>query len=318
MFDVIGIGTAVKDFLFAVEKIPEGDNGARALYISSQFGGKVATAMAAVARQGLKGAFYGKTGGDAKGKLIKEDFERHGLDTSHLECVEGKESPFCICIAETSTQTRKFIGKAADTPRLEVEDLDFEFLKNTRSMHFEGASPVVVAAATFAKENGILTCIDADGYRPEIEEHEDLFDLFIGSEFYAAKRLPGKEPIEVCREIAKKGCKVAIITLGAKGGVGIANGEEFSFPAFKGFKIIDTTGAGDVFHGAYLSAYLMGYDPKEAARYASAVSYIKCTRLGGRAGIPTREMTERFLKDGVLINEEELDARAKHYEDLVV
>ena len=317
MLDIIGIGTAFKDFLFAVDTMPEGDGRARAEYVSSQFGGKVATAMAAAARQGMKCAFLGRTGSDEKGRLIIEDFERHGVDTSHLIREEGKNTPYCICIAEISTQTRRLILKVDDVPVLTEEAVDFDFLKQARCLHFEGATPVVVRAASFAKENSILTAIDADSYRPEIEEHEDLFDFFIGSEFYGQGRIPGAAPIEVCREIAKKGCRVAMITLGKNGLVGIADGEEFSLPAFSGFRIVDTTGAGDVFHGAFISAYLMGYPPKEAARYASAVSYIKCTRLGGRAGIPTREMTERFLKDGVLINGEELDARAKHYEDLV-
>ena len=319
MYDVIGIGRAVKDFIVAVEKIPEGDNGTSALFVSSQFGGKVSTAMAAVARQGLSASMYGTIGKDARGETVKEDFKWHGVDTSHLYLVEGKDTPMCVALAETSTETRKFIGVPADVPVLIPEKLDLDYLKQARCIHLEGGYPVAREAAAFAKENGIISSVDADQYREELEQIEHLFDLFITSEFYISKRMPGVDPLEADRAIAKeKGCKVVISTLGSRGLVGIADGEEFSLPAFRGLKIIDTTGAGDVFHGAFISAYLLGYSPKEAARYASAASYIKCTRVGGRAGIPSRAQVERFLKDGVLINEEELDERVKHYEKLVM
>ena len=319
MYDVIGIGRAVKDFIVAVEKIPEGDNGTGALFVSAQFGGKVSTAVAAAARQGLSASMYGTIGKDAKGEMVKEDFEWHGVDTSHLYLIEGKDTPLCIALAEASTQTRKFIGTPADVPVLIPDKLDLDYLKQARCIHLEGGYPVAKEAAAFAKAKGILSSVDADQYHEELEEIEDLFDLFITSEYYAERRIPGADPIEVDRTIAKeKGCKVVITTLGSRGLVGIADGEEFSLPAFKGLKIIDTTGAGDVFHGAFISAYLLGYSAKEAARYASAASYIKCTRVGGRAGIPTRAQVERFLKDGVLIDEEELDARVKHYEKLVM
>ena len=79
----------------------------------------------------------------------------------------------------------------------------------------------------------------------------------------------------------------------------------------------DTTGAGDVFHGGFISAWLRGLDAVGSARWASAVSYIKCTRLGGRAGIPTRDMVDHFLCEGTLIHGDELDARSAFYRDLV-
>ena len=100
--------------------------------------------------------------------------------------------------------------------------------------------------------------------------------------------------------------------------VGYTDEGAFALPAFTGLEIVDTTGAGDVFHGGFISAWLRGLGAVESARYASAVSYIKCTRLGGRAGIPTQEMTEHFLRTGTLIHGEELDARSAFYRDLVV
>ena len=161
MYDVIGIGRAVKDFIVAVEKIPEGDNGTGALFVSAQFGGKVSTAVAAAARQGLSASMYGTIGKDAKGEMVKEDFEWHGVDTSHLYLIEGKDTPLCIALAEASTQTRKFIGTPADVPVLIPDKLDLDYLKQARCIHLEGGYPVAKEAAAFAKANGILSSVDA-------------------------------------------------------------------------------------------------------------------------------------------------------------
>jgi sugar/nucleoside kinase (ribokinase family) len=85
-------------------------------------------------------------------------------------------------------------------------------------------------------------------------------------------------------------------------------------PAFKNIDVVDTTGAGDVFHGAYLFGLIKGWDSIETAKFACAVSAITCTRLGGRAGIPQLETVLRFLKDGY-IDYTDTDKRAEFYED---
>ena len=82
-------------------------------------------------------------------------------------------------------------------------------------------------------------------------------------------------------------------------------------PAFK-VKTVDSTGAGDVFHGAYIYAWLQGWDAKTCCRFCSGVSAIKCTRPGGRSGIPTLPVLEKFLATGE-IDGAELDERVRHY-----
>ena len=106
----------------------------------------------------------------------------------------------------------------------------------------------------------------------------------------------GKDCLEeAMRFFADAGSRIVISTLGEKGCVALINGELKYFPAYK-VNAIDSTGAGDVFHGAFLAGYLRNYSLEECIRYASAVAAIKCMKIGGRAGIPDHEETLEFMK----------------------
>lgn len=316
VLDLIGIGNPIKDLLMVVDVVPPADGGTHVRAISGQGGGNCPTAIVAAARQGIKCGAYGHVGDDAKGKFCIEDYERHGIDVSHIITQEGKATLMVLAMAETSTQSRRFFGTGCTTTLITPEELDYEYLLKTRLIHLEGCNDTVYAVADFARENGIITSIDAGGWDEGYVGLESKIDLFVASEFYMKGRFPGMEPEKAVKEIYKSGCKIAVITLGAEGLVGCADGEVFRLPAFSGLEIVDTTGAGDVFHGAFAAAYLMGKTPIECARYASAVSFIKCNCIGGRAGIPTREMVEHFLETGEVIHQEELDARVDFYHDM--
>ena len=103
-----------------------------------------------------------------------------------------------------------------------------------------------------------------------------------------------------------------VFTLGAKGCVGCSPEEGyFEIPSFD-VPVADTVGAGDVFHGAYVVGLLRGLSPKEAARLATGVSCIKCTRIGGRAGIPDWDTVQKYLQTGE-IDYTEIDQRVEFY-----
>ena len=109
---------------------------------------------------------------------------------------------------------------------------------------------------------------------------------------------------------------VVIVTLGEKGLVGLDENGFFQLPAYS-VPVVDTTGAGDVFHGAFLAGLLNEMDVREACRYASAAAAIKCTRIGGRAGIPDQKTCLRFMQTGE-IDYTEIDERVRQYQALPV
>ena len=119
--------------------------------------------------------------------------------------------------------------------------------------------------------------------------------MLIAGEGYA-RGLTGVDDIwKAGNEVLGMGPRTFIETRGAAGCFGITQGEHFHIPAFE-VEVVDTTGAGDVFHGAYIVGMMQGWSPRECALFSSAVAAIKCTSLGGRAGIPTFGQTMSFLK----------------------
>jgi len=106
-----------------------------------------------------------------------------------------------------------------------------------------------------------------------------------------------------------------VFTLGVKGCLGIDNNDKyFTLPAFRNISVVDTTGAGDVFHGAFIFGLLQGWDVKKTSKFSSAVSALKCTRLGGRAAIPDYDTVQKFIKTGN-IDYTEIDKRVAFYRE---
>lgn len=316
MFDVIALGTAVFDFGIALRKMPSFNENGDVLSVSWQGGGKVATGVVATARLGGKCAYYGACGGST-GEFIINDFVRHGIDVSHLFRHEDEDSIMVVTLADKSNGGRSFLATApfSTSPRVSMEELDEEFLKNTKYLFISDAHPVTLEAVRIARKHGVKIIVDIDSYNEDMIKNLKLFDIIIPSEFVYKTHFKGNEEHEKNLRAFKELCNpdaTLIFTLGERGLIGLdENDDFFSLPCFK-VDVMDTTGAGDVFHGAYLGAVLHGMDIKEAARFASAVSAIKCTRTGGRAGIGNFETIKKFLETGE-IDYTEIDERVKMY-----
>lgn len=320
MPDVIALGMPYFDLLLQIEKLPTFNQGARTLDSSWQYGGKVCSAAAAIARLGRTGGVVGPYGG-VTGEYVKRDFVRHGLDVSHMVEVPGKESPMTLCLAEDSTGGRSFItvnpGKAV--PMITAAQIDRDYITSGKYLLISGADEASETAARWCREAGIPVVIDADGYSDKVRALLPLFDHFIPSEF-CYKAMFGEDTdyeknLRILRAEMKNDRAVVVVTLGERGLAAVdENGEYFTLPAFK-VKVADTTGAGDVFHGAYIVGRLEGMDAKETCRFSSAVSAIMCTRLGGRAGLPTMDVVKKFLATGE-IDYTDIDKRVEFYRQM--
>ncbi|MBQ6474928.1 MAG: carbohydrate kinase family protein [Clostridia bacterium] len=318
MFDAIAMGMSCFDFGIVMEKMPGFNENGKVVSVSWQGGGKTATGIVATARL-FDGnyAFYGACGGQM-GEFIANDFTRHGIDVSHMIRKEGQNSVLDVCIADRSNGGRSFCPCAPFTtsPVLDMEDIDPEFLKQTRYLFVADARPATLEAIRIVHENGGKVIVDADSYNEDILKNLKSYDIIIPSEFFYRTHFKGHEEdyegnLKAFKALANPDATV-IFTLGENGLIGLdENNEFFRLPAFK-VDVMDTTGAGDVFHGAFLAAVLRGMDIKTAARFSSAVSAIKCTRVGGRAGIPTYDVVSRFLETGE-IDYTEIDQRVAMY-----
>jgi len=312
---VIGIGNPVMDFLIHTNRIPKTNGVSRLEDYSWQGGGKVSSALVTLGRLGIKTGIIGVVGADAFGKFCIQDFKRHNVDTSRLVVdPEGKTS-FCICLSEKDTQGRSFIGGGGPLRKLTLEDLDRDYITQGEILHLSHMNPVIRQAALWAKEAGQQVVFDADDYHEEIEKNYDVIDVFIASEFYYRAIYKNDDFEKNCREIQEQGPAIVVFTFGERGCLGVYGDKFFKIPAFK-VDVVDTTGAGDVFHGAFIYGLLQGWDIEYTAKFSSAVSAIKCTRLGGRAGIPNLATVERFLEDGT-IDYADIDNRVDFYREIM-
>lgn len=313
--DMIGFGNPFQDLIVELDKLPPSNVNIRMRNYVFQGGGNVPTATAAAGRLGLRCAILGVAGDDMFGHANAADFAYNNVDTSHLMLDPGKRTDFCVCVSEREIHGKEFISRAGDYRALEIADLDEAFIKSARILHIgDMLTPAKFQAADWIHEAGGKVSIDAAYYRPDIYENYRYLDIFIASETYFNALCADKGPMtceEASRYIHAQGPEIVIFTLGEKGCQGTYGDTCFEMPAFS-VDAVDSTGAGDVFHGAFNYAYLQGWDVPRCARFSSAVSAIKCTRLGGRAGIPNLETVMRFLETGE-IDYTEIDRRVQHY-----
>lgn len=309
--DVVGIGTPYYDMVINVSKMPGLDGAVGANEAFYQGGGKVATAMAAAARLGRSAGMMAKVGENHRGQFIINDFRYNGVDTSAIIVdAPGTSSPFCLSLSEEEHKTRIFIGKEGTAGELLPEEIDYEYLGKAKYLHLENGRPASAAAALFAREHGIVTVMDADNYQEGIVKLLPCLDVFIASEFFYRDMFGNLPYEEGCRKLG--GRPTVIVTLGSRGSVGMTAQDGFFRTESFQVPVRDTTGAGDVFHGAYIVGLLEGMDAPECARFASAVSAIKCTCFGGRTGIPNRDTVQRFLETGE-IDRTEAQRRLAYY-----
>ena len=310
MVDVIGIDAPCMDFLVNLDRLPVPNSSTPFLESSWQGGGKVATALITLARLGDDCGIIANVGGDLYGDVVEWDFIRHNVDVSHLKRLAGHYTSLSLVLSDRETMGRSIIWQGGGAPL--VTELDVEYLKQAKYLHVPGAGGVFAEAMGIVNKAGGKVVIDADRYDEAIINKLNMIDVFIASEFFFDKVSDDKDIEACCRKIQKKGPETVVFTFGEKGCAGLgADGAFFTEPAFN-VPVVDTTGAGDVFHGAFIHGLLQGWDARECARWGNAVSAIKVTQLGGRAGIPDLATVQAFLSTGE-IDSPELGGRVKWY-----
>lgn len=314
--DLIGFGDPFLDLVIKVDKLPETNTNCPMNDYCFQGGGNVAAALCAASVLGLKTSLIGCAGDDLFGRMSVSDLKYNGVDVSKMHIAGGKRSNFSICAAETEIGGKEFISSHGNFEQIAPEDLDEDYIKSAKMLHTALITPAAVKACELIHESGGKVSIDAPYFKPHVYENYKHFDIFIGSEMYYSLMcdklcLNPDEYEKNMKMVQKEGPEIVIFTFGGDGCRGIYGDRYFDIPAIR-VDAVDTTGAGDVFHGAFDYAYLQGWDAEKCARFATGVSAVKCTRPGGRAGLPTLEILEKFLETGE-IDYTEIDKRVSHY-----
>lgn len=299
--DVVGLGLATLDVLIRLKDMPTWERGTRISAFRLDGGGPVGTAMVAAARLGARAAYIGTAGTDAAADIKLTELERYGVDLRGVVRRPGPESQVVLVYVDEETGERVFAGlQRSGSELLRPAELDREMITSAEYLHLDGFHPeAALQAAQWMREAGKKVVLDAAKHAGPVADRMRVLlryvDILIcGSGF--APALTGKDDIWEAGEAALAfGPEIVVQTEGADGSYTVTREERFHMPAFS-VDVVDTTGAGDVFHGAYIVGLLRGWDLHQIAAFSTAVSAIKCTKLGGRMGVPCFDDAREFAR----------------------
>jgi len=298
-YDVIGLGVSTLDILARVDHFPAGEEIQRADDLTLQGGGPVATAIVALARLGARTAMLDAVGGDWRGRLILEEFAREGVDTTHLRRCDDCSTAIACVLVERRSGARTIVYLPGSTLELSPADLAPGLIESARLLHLNGRHwETCLSAARRARGAGVRVSFDggADRFRPEMRQLLPLVDIAIVARDFASRYSGEDDPLRAAHTLAQDGPALVVVTDGVRGSwIFPTDGSPFHQPAYRVEPLVDTTGCGDAYHGAFLWAMLQDRTLEQAAALASAAAALNARCLGGRAGLPTLEEVEAFL-----------------------
>ena len=294
-FDVTGIGLNATDTLLMVPRFPAYAGKAAFDQEILSPGGQVASAMAACARLGLRARYVGTVGDDERGRIQTESLLRCGVEASGVRVRPGCPSQSAYIVIDRSTGERTVFWRRDDCLRLSPEDIDPAFVLNTRLLHIDGHDTEAVGyAARLARERGIPVTADVDTVYHGFEGVLPFVDYLIASSEFPLQWTGEDDPRRALELLQNEyGMRVAAMTLGAHGALARQDGRYTYSPAYV-VDCADTTGAGDVFHGAFCYCVLQGMSLFESLEFSNAMAALNCRAVGARGGLATADEVRDF------------------------
>ena len=289
--DVLCIGAGTYDLVYSVDRHPEPDEKIRATSFTGCGGGPAANAAVTVARLGLQAAFVGYLGNDIFGNAHIDELQQAGVNTTLV--ARGDHSSALSVVMVKPDGSRALVNYRKPESFLAPDSVDFSSI-DARVILFDGHEPYISPAlAKSARQRGIITLLDAGSLHSGTEELAGLVDYLVCSESFGLN-FTGESTEDKALEKLGSYASNVIITVGDRGLVwknSEGSGREDTFK----ITAVDTTGAGDVFHGALAACLAEKREWRQSLAYASAAGALCCTKIGARPGIPTKEEVEEFL-----------------------
>lgn len=298
-FDILGLGCTAVDELLFVAAYPAADGKARVQRRERHCGGLTATALIAAARLGGKCAFAGVLGEDEQSRFVLDCLKRENVRITHVVRRSDARPIRSTVVVDERRKTRAIFFDTNKVWGADPIAPTEKVIRSTRVLLLDNFGiKGMVRAAKIARAAGIPIVADFEsGDQPGFFKLLGLVDHLILSGGFACKLTGAKHPAEAARALWAKGRQVVIVTCGAKGCYYLASGDQMpkSMPAFK-IKALNTTGCGDVFHGAYALALARNLELKERIRFASAAAACKATQHAGQDGFPTPRTVNKLLE----------------------
>jgi sulfofructose kinase len=296
-WDVLGLGAVAVDDLVYVDQYPLPDTKLPIQAQERQGGGLAGTALVTAARLGANAAYFGVLGGDELSRFTLEELKREGVDCAPALHNPNARPYHSIVIVDLSTGQRSILYSADGVMEPELRDIGPDLVGNCRVLFVDhtwiGAS---LRAVELAHANQIPVVGDfertGDGRLSDLMYQID--HLILGLPV-AGKASGEAEPVAAVHALSRPDRACCVVTGGERGcWYSEYGGQVRHCPAFQ-VQVVDTTGCGDVFHGAYAACIARGEGVDRAIRVATAAAGIKATQPGGRKGIPDLATVNHFL-----------------------
>lgn len=296
--EVIGLGYNSYDVLAIVSDLPDFDDvrGAHIDDLVFDGGGPAGTALATLARLGAETGYIGLMGDDREGRWLAELFDADGVDMSRMRVSDQVGTNVCLILVEQGTGGRSILCRRGVGQRdLTLDAADRQIIQEAKVLHLDGQfMPAAIQAAGWMGETDGKVCFDANHPRPRLDELLPLTNWLVVAEPFPQAYTGLADRDEAASDLLAIGPEVLAVTLGAEGCHLWSAGESFHSPGFK-VQAVDTTGAGDAFHGGFIYGMLQGWELQRVARFANAVAALNCRTLGGRQGLPKLDEVQQLL-----------------------
>lgn len=295
--DVVGIGAATWDDFWVVEDFSTEERVALALAHLSMGGGPVATALCTLSHLGHRCTLVDAQGDDAAGCAITKELTAAGVTTDHVAMVPGAFSTRATVLVRKRDGARQIVYTPATAPEPRWDAREDAALRGARLLHLNGRHEATARAAVLsAQRQGITISFDggAGRYRDSIRTLVLASQLRLVAKDFARcfsdeSGLPG-----MMEALLQPPAQIVVITDGLRGSwVAVPGREPQHVPACAAARTVDTTGCGDVYHGAFLHGWLRGWDPVQCAGYASVLAARNAEGLGGRFALSRRAVLEQ-------------------------
>lgn len=297
---VICVGHNCLDTLCQVEAYPPEDGSTHITSMTECGGGAAATAAVAAVRLGVSAGVVGLLGDDDTGKKIRALLETEKVSTQFIRTFPGGRSSVSYVMVDPRRNTRTKFPYPDDLPEIGWDRAQTDAVTHARVLHLDGTRyGNALTAAQIAKKAGVLISLDGCHMEKDNEKNRVLAamsDILIMNYRYPVMVSGIDNYSQALLEMASWGPRVVIGTRGAQGCLAVVDGKVLPFEAYP-VAAADTTGAGDVFHGAFLAGMLQGMNLPDSIRLASAAAALKCRKIGGRAGIPSMAEALEFLRE---------------------
>jgi sulfofructose kinase len=299
LFDLAGVGLNSTDTLILVPHFPAYAGKARFETEIVSPGGQVASALVTGATLGLRVKYIGVVGDDEGGRIQLASLREAGIDIEDVQVRVGCPNQTAYIVIDQSTGERTVFWSRPGCLRLEPESVTIEKIAGARMLHIDGHdTPTVEKAAKLARSQGIPVSADVDTMYQGFDRVLGSVDYLIASSGFPSEWTGEADPFHALRMIQDEyRMTMAAMTLGADGALARVDGRFLYSPGFL-VNCVDTTGAGDVFHGAFCYAVLGEMPIFDALEFANAMAALNCTKLGARGGIATVNAAQALRKNG--------------------